>query len=231
MFLRALIVMLLWVSVSMAQRNVHERWEGQLERYVAPTGAINYSDWKKEVHGLVSYLKALEDHPPQPYWTASDRKAYWINVYNAATVALVLKHHPLESIRDIDKPWKTAVFHWGDRSMSLERIERQLLEMGDPRILFALHRATASGPDLSRQAFRSNTLERQLDEAAVKFLNDPDQNQCHEDKTRLSRIFLWNFRYFGALKQRVTLIQKYGCTGVDQKTKFRYLPFDWQLNE
>ena len=66
MFLRALIVMLLWVSVSMAQRNVHERWEGQLERYVAPTGAINYSDWKKEVHGLVSYLKALEDHPPPP---------------------------------------------------------------------------------------------------------------------------------------------------------------------
>jgi hypothetical protein len=47
----------------------------------------------------------------------------------------------------------------------------------------------------------------------------------------LSRIFLWYFKEFGSLEQRDTLLQKYGCTGVDQKTKFRYLPFDWRLND
>ena len=231
MILRAMIFLILGVNMAVAQRNVHQRWEDQLQRYVAPRGVVNYSDWKKETHALKSYLKALEDHPPKPYWTTTNRKAYWINVYNAATIALVLDHHPLQSIKDIDAPWETPVFRWGDQSMSLKAIEGLLLEMGDPCILFALHRATVSGPDLSKQPYRSSTLGEQLQTAAIKFLNDPGQNQCHKDKSHLSRIFLWYFKEFGSLEQRDTLLQKYGCTGVDQKTKFRYLPFDWRLND
>tara|TARA_B100001057_G_scaffold234376_1_gene234728 strand:+ start:5463 stop:6158 length:696 start_codon:yes stop_codon:yes gene_type:complete len=231
MIFRAIILLILWVNMLVDKRNVHQRWEDQLQRYVNPRGVVNYRDWKKETHALKSYLKALEDHPPQPYWTTTNRKAYWINVYNAATIALVLDHHPLQSIKDIDAPWVTSVFRLGDQSMSLKAIEGLLLEMEDPRILFTLHRATVSSPDLSRQPYRSGTLEEQLQTAAIKFLKDPSLNQCHKYKSHMSPIFLWYFKDFGSLEQRVTLLQKYGCTEVNQKTKFRYLPFDWQLNE
>lgn len=231
MIIRAMILLILGVNMAMAQRNVHQRWEAQLERYVAPEGMINYSDWKRETHALKAYLKALEDHPPQPYWTTDNRKAYWINVYNAATIALVLEHHPLQSIRDIDDPWKTPVFQWGNRSMSLKAIASLLLEMGDVRVLFALHRAAVSGPALSRKAYRSAQLEEQLETAAISFLTNPAQNQCHKDKSKLSRIFLWHFMDFGPLEQQLVLLQKYGCKEVDQKTRFRYLPFDWRLND
>ena len=231
MIFRAIILFILGVNMAVDKRNVHQRWEDQLQRYVNPRGVVNYRDWKKETHALKSYLKALEDHPPQPYWTTTNLKAYWINVYNAATIALVLDHHPLQSIKDIDAPWGTSVFKLGDQSMSLKAIEDLLLEMGDPRILFTLHRATVSSPDLSRQPYRSSTLEEQLQTAAIKFLNDPSLNQCHKVKSHLSPIFLWYFKDFGSLEQRITLLQKYGCTEVNQKTKFRYLPFDWQLNE
>ena len=231
MFLKTLILLFIWLSTTVAQRNVHERWEVQLQRYLAPTGLVNYSDWKKEPHALHAYLKALEDHPPQHYWTPSDCKAYWINVYNAATIALVLKNYPLQSIRQIDAPWETEVFQLGDRSMSLKAIEKRLLKMKDPRILFALHRATVSGPDLSREPYRSSTIEEQLQAAAIKFLNDPNQNQCQKEVSRLSRIFLWHSKHFGSLEQRLTLLQKYACTGVYEKTKYSYLPFNWRLNE
>ena len=231
MIFRAIILLILGVNMAVDKRNVHQPWEDQLQRYVNPRGVVNYRDWKKETHALKSYLKALEDHPPQPYWTTTNLKAYWINVYNAATISLVLDHHPLQSIKDIDAPWGTTVFRLGDQSMSLKAIEGLLLEMGDPRILFTLHRATVSSPDLSRQPYRSSTLEEQLQTAAIRFLNDPSLNQCHKDKSHLSPIFLWYFKDFGSLEQRVTLLQKYGCTEVNQKTKFRYLPFDWQLNE
>lgn len=229
MFLRVLI--LLFIGANLTQRNVHQRWEGQLERYVASTGMIDYSDWKKEAHALSSYLKALEDHPPQAYWTTNDRKAYWINVYNAATIALVLEHYPLESIEEIDAPWETEVFHLENRSLSLKAIESFLLKMGDPRILFALHRAAVSSPVLSRQPYRSNTLEEQLQVATIKFLNDASKNECQKDKSQLSRIFLWYFKVFGSLEQKLAFLKKNACKGVDHKTKFHYLPFDWQLNQ
>jgi hypothetical protein len=231
MLLRVLILLLLWFTTATGQRNIHQRWEDQLERNVSSTGMINYSDWKKEAHALNSYLKALEDHPPQPYWTTTDRKAYWINVYNAATLALVLEHYPLQSIQEIDSPWEIEVFKLSDRALSLKAIENLLLEMGDPRILFTLHRAAVSSPPLSKKPYRSYRLEEQLQAAAINFLNDPTQNQCHKDKSHLSRIFLWFFKDFGGLEQKITLLQKYACTEVDLDTRFSYLPFDWRLNQ
>ena len=190
----------------------------------------NYHDWKKEEHALYSYIQALQNHPPKPYWTKSNRKAYWINVYNATTIALILKHYPLQSIKEINTPWKAKVFIWKKRPLSLKAIEDILRQFNDPLIMFALHRATVSGPQLSKKAYRGNTLEYQLQSAATIFLNDPNQNQCQEDTPRLSRIFLWFIKDFGSFDKKLTLIQKYGCTGFNKKTKLQYLPFDWRLN-
>jgi Protein of unknown function, DUF547 len=39
---------------------------------------------------------------PISTYNRSEQKAYWINLYNALTVSLVLQHYPVESIRDID---------------------------------------------------------------------------------------------------------------------------------
>lgn len=229
MLLRAMILLFLWANLT--QRNIHQRWEDLLDRHVFSTGMINYSDWKKESHALSSYLKALEDHPPQAYWTPADLKAYWINVYNAATIALVLQHHPLESIQEIDDPWETKVFQLGNQVLSLKAIERLLLKMEDPRILFALHRAAVGSPVLSKQPYRSNTLEEQLQVATIKFLNDESKNKCQKDKSHLSRIFLWYFKSFGPLEQKIAFLNKYACKDVDQSTKISFLPFDWQLNQ
>ena len=230
MFYRTFILLSFGVNLVLAQRNIHERWEVQLDQYVAPTGEINYHDWKKEEHALYSYIQALQNHPPQPYWTKSNHKAYWINVYNATTIALILKHYPLQSIKEINTPWKAKVFVLKKSPLSLKAIEDILRQFNDPLILFALHRATVSGPQLSKKAYRGNTLEYQLQSAATIFLNDPNQNQCQEDTPRLSRIFLWFIKDFGSFDKKLTLIQKYGCTGFDKKTKLLYLPFDWGLN-
>ena len=75
MFLRILILIFLWVNTIVGQRNLNQRWEEQLQRYVNKSGVVNYSDWKKEEHALLSYLKALENHPPQTYWTPNDHKS------------------------------------------------------------------------------------------------------------------------------------------------------------
>ena len=39
---------------------------------------------------LETYLKNLENNPPIQQWTKNDSLAYFINVYNAVTVKLIL---------------------------------------------------------------------------------------------------------------------------------------------
>ena len=213
------------------QRNIHERWEGQLQRYIAPTGRINYQDWQKERHALAAYLQALEDFPPQDHWNQDDRKAYWINVYNAATIALVLDNYPIESLGSVPDYHRIEIFSTTDRLWTLESIEDHLREMSDPRVLFALHRAAVSGPQLMKTAYRSNTIDEQLDRATKTFFSDPTKNQCQTKKRRLSQLLMWYAEDLGSPKAQLEFLEKYGCSNTKKSTRFSYLPFDWQLNE
>jgi hypothetical protein len=231
MFYKVFVPLLLVICGANAQRNIHERLEQQLEYFVAPNGLVNYKEWQKEQHALRAYLQALEDHSPQTYWTTANRKAYWINAFNAATIAKVLEHYPLQSVKDIDLFRDTVVFKINNQSMGLKSIENKLREMKDPRIHFALHRAAVSSPDLSRKVYRSNTLEDQLEEATIKFLKDPDKNKFQEDIGRLSQLFQWYCEDFGPPNGRLAFLQKYACSAIGEKTKFQYLTFDWRLNE
>lgn len=226
-----------WIFLSMllkpldGQRNIHERWEGQLQRYIAPTGVVNYSDWQKEQHALAAYLQALEDFPPQDHWTQDDRKAYWINVYNAATIALVLDNYPIESLGSVPDYHLIEIFSTTDRLWSIEAIEDHLREMNDLRVFFALHRAAVSGPQLMKTAYRSSSIDEQLDWATETFLSDPTKNQCQTKKRRLSKLLMWYAEDFGSTKAQLEFLEKYGCSNTKQSTRFSYLPFDWQLNE
>ncbi len=59
---------------------------------------------------------------------------YWINLYNALTIKLVLDHYPVASIRDISPglfsfgPWDTADF--GDTDAGVIRHLRRYAEPG-----------------------------------------------------------------------------------------------------
>ncbi len=231
MLVKLFITLFLWITIGEVQRNIHQRWQSQLHQYVAPNGKINYSDWQKEAYTLKAYLQALKDYPPQNYWTTADHKAYWINVYNAAAIHLVLEHYPLKSLCDIENPWKKIVFEIEKQDLSLEAIENKLREMEDPRIFFALHRASVSSPILSSKVYRSRSLEEQLEQASKKFLSDTTKNKYQKNECRISKILLWNLEDFKPLEVQLKLIRKYTCIEVDQKTKFLYLPFDWRLNE
>ena len=102
-----------------------ELWERWSAHDAASTLTIDHSAWDrflKEnlVHGgdgnnrlaygrvtvadrkaLARYLEALSMVPISRY-NRDEQFAYWINLYNALTVQIVLQHNPVDSIRDID---------------------------------------------------------------------------------------------------------------------------------
>lgn len=215
-----------------AQKNIHELWTSELQRYVDNQGNVDYKNWKKDPSMLLAYLKSLEENPPQDYWTKNDSLAYFINAYNAATVKLILDHYPLKSIRKLITPWRFKLFSLNDKKVSLNHIEHAILrEMDEPRIHFAINCASASCPKLLNRAFYAHTLKKQLEEVTRDFINDPKRNKITKNKISLSRIFQWFAKDFGNKKERLAFIQHYAQQPIDDKAKVMFLNYDWQLNE
>ena len=80
----------------------HAKWDALLKKYVGADGRVDYRGFQRDSHELNRYLKLLENTPPDPQsWSGNEQMAYWINAYNAFTIQLVIRHYPVESIKDI----------------------------------------------------------------------------------------------------------------------------------
>ena len=106
--------------------------------------------------------------------------------------------------------------------MSLKAIASLLLEMGDVRVLFALHRAAVSGPVLSKKLIAVLTRGTARD-GCYSFLTNPAKTNATKTKANC-RVFSYGTLDFGPLEQQLALLQKYGCKEVDQKTDFATCP-------
>ncbi|HET9887233.1 MAG TPA: DUF547 domain-containing protein, partial [bacterium] len=148
----------------------HSAFDGLLHRYVVPTG-VDYRTWsqnKEDRSALRSYLATLAQQAPSRL-ERSEALAYWINLYNAATLSLVLEHYPVASIKDIgtalSSPWKKKVVTVEGQRLSLNEIENDIVRPSflEPRIHFALNCAARSCPPLRNEAYLGPQLESQLE--------------------------------------------------------------------
>ncbi len=118
----------------------HQVWDQLLQKHVSPDGWVDYPGFASDREALRTYLQTLGDHGPSGQWSRAARLAYFINLYNAATVELILEHYPLESIRDIPRPWGKKRVRIGEQHYSLGEIEHGILrKMEEPRIHFAIN--------------------------------------------------------------------------------------------
>ena len=79
----------------------HSVWSAELKKYVSADGKVNYRVWANNQTALDGYLAQLAGTQPLSNWSTNVQLAYWINVYNAYTVKLVLQHYPVQTIKDI----------------------------------------------------------------------------------------------------------------------------------
>lgn len=209
----------------------HSAWDLLLRKYVSTAGAVDYTGIKADLT-FERYLGSLSRFAPQDAWTADDKKAYWINAYNAYTVKLVCDNLPLKSIRDIGEPWKKKFIKIGGEMMDLDHIENGILrkEFDDPRIHFAINCASVSCPSLLNQAYHARTLNAQLDEATKRFINDPLRNKLGAEKMQLSSIFDWFKADFTKAGTVVQFIQRYTEVKLAANAAISYLEYDWGLN-
>ncbi len=218
----------------------HQQWDKLLKKHVSGSGMVNYKGFQKDQAELDAYLKTLSDNAPQNSWSANEQKAFWINAYNAYTVALILKHYPVKSIKDIggkiykvNTPWDIKFITIGGKKYDLNNLEHGILRkrFDDPRIHFALVCASMSCPKLQRDAYTGAHLNAQLDAAGKDFLNDNSKNRVSLARAELSKYFSWYRGDFTKKGSLADFINQYAQTKMNGNTKVSSLDYNWSLNE
>ena len=182
-------------------------WSGLLEQHVhwvrnGHGSLVDYGAMLGQRAALDRYLarSAAVTRERFERWTREDQLAFLINLYNAATVQLVLTHYPrLHSIKDLGtlwrSPWKLPFIKVFGETYTLDDLEHTLIldsaAYRDPRVHFALNCASKGCPALRPEAYRGRDLDRQLEEQVNLFLGDRERNFRSGVLLTLSPVFRW----------------------------------------
>ena len=209
-------------------------WTSLLQGYVSKSGLVNYKEFVDSNWLVDGYVKELEKNGPQLNWTKEQRLAYWINLYNATTIRLILDHYPVASIKDINngKPWDLELVTVNQRQLTLNQIEKEIIlkRFNDPRVHFALNCGATSCPRLLNEAYAPERLEEQLYLQSKVFLNDIKKNKISDTELQLSMIFDWYADDFGSQDELVMFLNEFFEAPVSMESTISYLEYDWSLN-
>jgi len=209
----------------------HSIFNSLLKTYVNGLGKVNYAGLKKNEAKLDAYLTLLAKDAPDGIWSRNEAKAYWLNAYNAFTLKLILKNHPVQKITDLHggKPWDVKWIELDGKTYSLNQIEHDIIRprYKDPRIHFAVVCAATSCPPLANAAFSAGIVNTQLDKLTRSFVNNKKFNQTEGD-VKISKIFEWYAEDFGDVR---TYLNKYLATDIPEGAEIGYAAYDWGLNK
>ncbi|TVZ53079.1 DUF547 domain-containing protein [Dokdonia sp. Hel_I_53] len=209
----------------------HDLFNALLRAHVNSNGDVNYNGFKKNWSKLTAYIANLGANLPTDEWSKNKKLAYWMNAYNAMTIDLILRHQPLESIKDIKNPWDQRFWKLGDKYYNLNEIEHDILrKMGDARIHFGINCASVSCPPLLNEAFTASKVNSQLHTLTTRFINDPVRNKITPDVVEISMIFKWFSKDFKTAGSVVDYLNKYANTKINPSARVRYKDYNWLLN-
>lgn len=210
----------------------HDLFNTLLKKHVSDQGNVNYKGFIKDKSEFKTYLADLATNLPKDDWTKEDQLAYWMNVYNAYTIKLIIDHYPVKSIKDIKAPWDARFFKLGSKWYNLNEVEHKILrKMNDPRIHFGINCASFSCPPILNKAFTAQNVNQELDQLAVRFINDKQRNTISENNIQISKIFQWFAKDFKTQGSLIDFLNKYADITINSKAKKTYKKYNWNLNE
>ena len=212
----------------------HKSWNALLSKHVTAEGKVNYDGFKSDIVNLDAYLKLIGDNEAKPGWSNAEKKAFWLNAYNAWTIKLVLERYPVSSINDVSaKPWDKRFIKIGANTHTLNDIENKIIrrQFKDARIHFAINCAAISCPKLSNKAFTMLNVEKELGRLTKEFFKT-ENVKLAEKSAQLSKIFEWYAEDFINESETVLkYVERYSGMVFHPKVKVSYLDYNWKLNK
>ncbi|WP_423823121.1 DUF547 domain-containing protein [Salinisphaera sp. SPP-AMP-43] len=154
---------------------------------------------------LENYIESMEQIEIDDY-SRPVQRAYWIDLYNAETIDIVLEHYPVASMDDIGGgwfhhgPWDDHVLEVEDEKLTLNDIEHRILRpiWDDELTLYGLSRAAMSAPSLRPRAYTGADVHQALVDNAQKYVNSPEGLRFVDDSQVVaSKLYDWYQADFG----------------------------------
>jgi hypothetical protein len=201
-------------------------------------GYVDYPAIARNVR-FYKYLDAIAEFDAESLTDDNERKAFWINAYNALAIKLIIDGKSPNGMMD-RIGFFGADARVAGRDVDLKTIDGEILApFADPRLRFALVPAQASAPKLQSFAFNGTTLDEQLDQAARDFINDKRRNRFSDAlrAAKLSRLFEQYHDEFGAedrdvLKYVATFVADEGIAKILERGDYtiKYMEYDPGIN-
>lgn len=228
----------------------HAAWTRLLQAYTRPSddGVVRF-DYAglaaADRPALDRYIARLAAVPVSTL-NRDEQLAYWINLYNALTVQVVLDHYPVSSILKISiSPGFFAIGPWGKKlvsiegeEVSLDDIEHRILRpiWRDPRIHYGVNCASIGCPNLIDKAYTAHEVDTLLEANAIAYVNHPRGVALRGGTLTVSSIYDWFQEDFGASETGVLAhLREYARPELlrDLRLVFEIdsYDYDWSLNE
>ena len=227
----------------------HGEWDAFLEAYLIvdhPSGVdrVPYADVSSaDRQALQDYLDRLQAVEVSGL-NRDEQIAYWINLYNAATVDLILDNYPVDSIRDLGEgifsngPWDDELLTVEGEALTLNDVEHRIVRpiWRDARIHYVVNCASIGCPNLQPIALTAENWDRVFADAAVQYITHPRGVRFDGRRLVLSSIYDWYVADFGGdlagVKEHVAdyLDAATAERLMDHDGRVRY-EYDWSLNE
>ena len=257
------IVLLAMASSASALDHSHKAWDELLKkhvRYVQSGNAsrVDYAGFARDRAQLKAVLDDYQKVTRAEFdgWGKPQQQAFLVNAYNAFTIEKILTRYPaIKSIREFGtvfgNPWKDKFFTLFGEPSYLDQVEHEILRKDgvydDPRVHVAVVCASIGCPMLRNEAFTSERLEAQLEDAMRRFMSDRSRNRYNAQAKRLeiSKIFDWYGKDFerghkgyasvkGAAARYAELLADAPADREavrSQAAEVTFLDYDWALND
>lgn len=207
---------------------------------------VDYTGLKRSPARLDAYLKTLAGVTERDFkqWSQDQQIAYFVNLYNAQTLKLIVENYPIASIKKIGwlpgAAWRKKFIPLMKKTVSLGHIEHEILrkKYSVPEIHFALVCAAKGCPPLLNEAYVAERLNQQLATQGRKFLADSTKNRVDAVKRQvhLSPIFKWFDEDFEKKSGSVIgFVQDYLPAAAAKQLgpgfRIEYTDYDWSLND
>lgn len=213
--------------------NAQDTSDEFLKTYVE-NGKVKYAEIKqnpKLLNDLLSEAKKFEVSPDNP----EEFKAFWINAYNIAVIKGIVDAYPVKSPLDIQGFFNAKKFSLGQKSVTLDEIEKKILFGQFPeeeRIHFVLVCAAKSCPPIIKEAYSPAKLEEQLQQQTRSALNDPEFIKVSDNKVLFNELMKWyNKDFTGKGKSLIEYVNQFREKKIPSNYDQGYYKYNWELNE
>ncbi|MCB1036667.1 MAG: DUF547 domain-containing protein [Acidobacteria bacterium] len=213
-----------------------ELWEDLLRKH-AVGGGLRYSGLAVDRALLEQYLAGVAEARIDT-WSREQELAFRINAYNALVAEGMVRRYPdLISVIDIEGFFDAEKHTVAGEELTLNELERKALDLGEPRVHFAVVCASAGCPDLLGEAYDAERLEAQLAAQTSAFLADSTKGlrfDADSGTLWLSSIFDWYAKDFGgdAVAWILQHLPEDRAQEIrDAKPQVKFLDYDWAPND